>query len=88
MRIISAMTPIRVRLRELRKERGLSQQALADLADVRQSAISQLESGTRQRIDLGILERLARALECESINDLLVLEPEPPKPAKHPRKRR
>lgn len=59
------MTPIRVRVKELREERGLSQQALGDLADVRQATISQLETGQKQRLDFGILERLAKALGVE-----------------------
>jgi putative transcriptional regulator len=68
------VTPIHIRLRELREARGLSQQALGDVAGVRQSAISQLESGTRKRVDLSILERLADALGVDKISDLLVLE--------------
>lgn len=73
MRIVSicvdaysaAMTPIRIRLREVREKAGLSQQALGELAGVRQAAISQIETGKNLRIDLGILERLAAALSVE-----------------------
>ena len=83
------VTPIHVKLRELREARGLSQEALGELANVRQAAISQMESGTRRRIDLAILERLAAALGVEEIGELLVLERgNPPRPAKRPRKRR
>ena len=66
-----AMTPIRLRLRELREAKGLTQQALADKARVRQATVSNLELGKKQRIDLGILERLARALNVEP-GELLV----------------
>lgn len=59
------MTPLRLRLRELREAKGLTQQALGDIADVRQATISEMESGARQRIDLAILERLASALGVE-----------------------
>ncbi|MDB4916557.1 MAG: hypothetical protein JWM95_4201 [Gemmatimonadetes bacterium] len=59
------MTPIRLRLKELREARGLTQLALGELADVRQATISEMESGRRQRIDLDILERLADALGVE-----------------------
>jgi DNA-binding Xre family transcriptional regulator len=68
------VTPIKVHLRELREARGLSQQALGELAGVRQATISELESGHEQRPDYGILERLARALEVQP-SDLVVLEP-------------
>jgi transcriptional regulator with XRE-family HTH domain len=67
------MTPIRLRLKELRDAKGLSQVALGSLADVKQSTISEMESGTRQRVDLAILERLARALGVEP-GELLVRE--------------
>jgi DNA-binding Xre family transcriptional regulator len=60
-------------VRELREQRGLSQQALGDLADVRQATISELESGKKQRLDFEILERLAVALNVE-IGELLILE--------------
>lgn len=59
------MSPIRLRLAELREERGLSQQALGELAGVRQATISELESGKKQRLDFRILERLAVALRVE-----------------------
>lgn len=69
------MTPIRVRLRELRAKRGLSQQALGERAGVRQATISDLESGKSQRADFAVLDRLARALDVD-IGDLLEREPE------------
>jgi transcriptional regulator with XRE-family HTH domain len=68
------VTPITVRLRELRERRGLSQQGLAELAGVQQTAISELESGHNQRLDHGILQRLARALDVE-LTELVMLEP-------------
>lgn len=59
------VTPIRIRLRELRDDRGLSQQALGDLAGVRQATISELESGKAKRVDFSTLDRLAKALGVE-----------------------
>lgn len=59
------MTPLRIRLKDLREAAGLSQQQLGDLAGVRQATISEVERGLKQRIDLGILERLATALGVE-----------------------
>ncbi|MCX7057277.1 MAG: helix-turn-helix transcriptional regulator [Proteobacteria bacterium] len=59
------MTPIRLRLRELRERRGLSQTALGDLAGVKQARISELENGHGKRLNLDMLEQLADALGCE-----------------------
>ena len=70
----SPVTPIRVLLRQFREAKGLSQQALGDLAGVRQATISELESGKTRRVDLEILERLSIALGVEP-GDLIEREP-------------
>jgi DNA-binding Xre family transcriptional regulator len=57
------MSPIALRLKELRQERGLSQAALAKRAGIRQATISELETGKSQAITFDVLERLARALQ-------------------------
>jgi putative transcriptional regulator len=67
------MSPIRVRLKELREKRGLSQQALGELAGVRQATVSELERGLKKQIDLRILGRLCAALGV-SPGDLLEQE--------------
>jgi len=58
------------RLRELRKERGLTQEALAESADLSGNYISDLELG-RKVPSLTILVRLSQALEVAT-TDLLV----------------
>lgn len=50
-----------LRVRELRKRAGLSQQALAAAAGVDQSAISRIERGQRD-VSLTTLAAIARAL--------------------------
>jgi transcriptional regulator with XRE-family HTH domain len=50
------------RLRELRKERGLTQEALAEAADLSGNYISELELGQKVP-SLTILVRLSQALE-------------------------
>lgn len=59
------MTPIRVRLREVREGRGLTQQQLGDLAGVRQATISELETGEKKRLGLDVLDALCEALKCD-----------------------
>jgi len=59
------MTPLRLRLRELRDAHGLSQQALAAAAGVRQATVSDLESGKAQAVSFRVLEQLADALGVE-----------------------
>ena len=56
------MTPVAVRLREVRESKGLSQARLAKLSGVSQSYISRVEAGLLGTINLKHLEKLARAL--------------------------
>lgn len=51
-----------MRLKELREKRGLTQEQLADLSGVNQSAISFIENGTTASPKLDTLQKLARAL--------------------------
>lgn len=56
------MTPVSIRLRELREARGLTQVELADAIGVSQKTISLLESGRKPRADLDQLTDLCREL--------------------------
>ena len=58
------------RLRELRKERGLTQEALAEAADLSGNYISDLELGLKEP-SLTILVRLSQALDV-GMGELLV----------------
>lgn len=58
---IASVTPIQIRLEELRNARGWSQAELARQSKVPQPTISRIEAGTT-RVDLAVLERLAIAL--------------------------
>lgn len=60
------MTPIRLRVRELRTALGWSQDHLAALAGVRQATISKLESGDVTSVRLETLERVANALGVDA----------------------
>ena len=61
----TSVSPIRLRLRELRRARGWSQADLGRKAGVRQATISRLESGTATKLSLEVLEKLAAALEVD-----------------------
>lgn len=56
-------------LRKVRLERGLSQEALADVAGLHRTYIGSVERGERN-ISIDNIERLAKALDCQ-INELL-----------------
>ena len=58
----TAMTPIRLRVREIREAQGLSQAALAEMAGIRPATLSAIETGQTKGIEFDTLERLARAL--------------------------
>jgi putative transcriptional regulator len=58
------------RIRELRDERGYSQRELARRAGVRQPSLSAIETGQAKRVDVAMLEQIAKALEVE-LSDLL-----------------
>jgi transcriptional regulator with XRE-family HTH domain len=49
------------RIRSMREERGISQEALADLADIHRNYISQIEGGKRNLSFYNVV-KLARAL--------------------------
>ena len=57
------------RLRELRLEKGWSQETLANLADIDRTYIPGIESGKRN-VTIVILEKLSRSFEI-NISDLL-----------------
>ncbi len=56
------MSPIVLRVREVREKKGWTQAELAEAAGVRQATISQLESGRVQRANFSVLEKVAGAL--------------------------
>jgi transcriptional regulator with XRE-family HTH domain len=69
------MSPLAIRLKEIRQAKGLSQGALAALAETRQGTISLLEQGKTRRIDLDLLERIAKALGVSPAALIVVTPP-------------
>ncbi len=64
------MTPVKIRLREIRIGAGLTQVELAKRARMDQADISRIEKGAKA-ISLDVLDRLCKALRCEP-GDILV----------------
>lgn len=60
------MTPVRIRLKEIRESKGLTQAELADKAGVRRATVSDIETGKTTRIDLDTMEKLANALGVDA----------------------
>ena len=60
------MSPVRLRVKELRTARAWSQEELSRRADVRQATISDMENGKAKSVDLALLERLAAAFEVDA----------------------
>ena len=59
------MTPITLRVKELREAKGWSQAELADKAGIRRATVSAIESNQTTGIDFETLERMAKALGCD-----------------------
>lgn len=58
----SVLVQLGKRIRALRQQRGISQEALPDLADIHRNYISQIESGKRNLSFFNVV-KLARALK-------------------------
>lgn len=59
------VTPIGERLKRVRRERGMTQEDLADASGVSRDLIAKLEQGRRQTARISTLSRLANGLDCE-----------------------
>ena len=64
--LMDGVNPVKV----WRKYRGLTQVALADSVGVKQSAIAQLETGSRDGQSIGFYKNLARVLDVD-LDDLV-----------------
>jgi len=60
------MTPVRLRVKELREAKGLSQVELAKSAGVRQATLSAIENNQTSGVEFAVLDRLATALGVDA----------------------
>ena len=63
---MSALKNLRVNLKRLRLSLGLTQQALAEKADIEYKYYQRVESGRWPGLQLGTVERLSRAVGVEA----------------------
>ncbi len=62
---ISTMTPIHIRIREVRQALGWSQVEVSRRTGIRQATISAIENGQTKGIDFDTLEALADVFEVD-----------------------
>lgn len=65
---------VKLRLKELLDEKGITQKKLAELAGVRESTISDIVRGSRTVINFEHLGKIATALEVSDIRKIIDLE--------------
>jgi transcriptional regulator with XRE-family HTH domain len=63
---LDTLTAFGTRLRELREERGLSQEKLAEMADLHRNYVGQLERG-KSNVSLLTIVKLARSLNVKPV---------------------
>lgn len=62
---------LHIKLKEIMEERNITQTELSAMANVTQSKISNLCNNKMKELNIGILERIATALEIEDISMLM-----------------
>ncbi|MNW50242.1 antitoxin HipB [compost metagenome] len=63
-----------LKLREVMKEKGVTQMELSKKANVRQAAISELCRNEREEVNLAMLTKIANALNIKDISVLMQFE--------------
>lgn len=71
---IYGMSPIRLRVAELRKAKGWTQKDLAEKAGISRHTVMRVESEANRRLDYDVLEKLAAAFDVDAAY-LIVTEP-------------
>ena len=67
------MKKIHIKLKEILKERNMTQAQLAALANIRPSAVSNLCRNYVDRVAIEHIEKICNALALESVSDLFEL---------------
>lgn len=64
---------MRIRLREVRRAKDITQEQLSDISGISRTTIALLESGVRTDTTIGTLAKLASALGCD-LSELIFLD--------------
>lgn len=67
------MRKIRIKLADILKEREIKQSKIAEMAEIRPNAISNLCRGYVDRLSIEHIEKLCHALELKSVSELIEL---------------
>ena len=62
---------MRLKLKEVMEERGVTQLKLSEMTGIRQAAISEMVNNRRDTINKGHLEAICKALGITSFDDIL-----------------
>lgn len=62
---------MRVKLKEIIEERGITQLKLSEMTGIRQAAISEIVNNRRDTINKGQIETICKALEITDFNEIL-----------------
>ncbi|WP_405130560.1 helix-turn-helix transcriptional regulator [Paenibacillus sp. FSL H8-0317] len=71
------MHVLKIKLKDVLKQRNVTQRQLESMSGVNQARISQLCKPGRQEINLGLLEKIAAALDITDISELIQFEEVP-----------
>lgn len=62
---------MRIKLKEVMDERGITQSKLSEMTGIRQAAISEMVNNRRDTINKAHLETIRKALEITEFDDIL-----------------
>lgn len=79
---MNSVERVAIRTRELRQKHGLSQQELAEVADMSEKFLQQIEAQRKKEIWVSTVERIACAFSLELDEFFAPEVPEKSKPAK------
>jgi len=71
---VKTMLKVKIKLKDILKQRNMTQKELAEMANIREATISEIVRGSRTVININHLTAIAEALNITDIEQLIVLE--------------
>lgn len=65
---------VKMKIKDVMKERGITQGQLSEMTGINQATISILANGTRDAVNKEKIAKIAEALDLRSISDLMEFE--------------